>query len=161
MWAVPDVSTGLQGPVDYSERWAWLALAALVAVAVYYAAVVWWTRAPRATTGPARQARPTRSARRRHLRRLDVVARQVRDREITAREGHQQVSATVRGFVQSVSDLRAGSMSLATLRATAPEPLVALVTDLYEPAFAGDEPAAAATFDDTVARAREVVTSWT
>lgn len=145
----------LQGPVGYSITWAVLAAAAVLVVVAYYAAVLWWTRAPR----PRRPERSAR-ARRRHLRELDAIAGRVRSGEVPASAGHQQVSATVRGFVASVSDLPATSMTLDSLRAEAPASLTDLVERLYPPAFAGDEQAAAEGFEDAVASARVVVASW-
>lgn len=148
----------LQGPAEYSVVWAVLAVAGVVVVTAYFVAVLWWTRESSRTTRP----RPTsaRGARRRHLRRLDVVERRVHEGQISAREGHQEISATVRGFAEEVGGPPASTMTLSALRRTAPDSLTDLVESLYEPAFAGDETEAAASFDDTLDRARQVVSSW-
>ena len=148
----------LQGPADYSGWWAVLAVAALGGVVVYYAAVLWWTRAPSEPTRP--RATPGRRTRHRHLRELDAIGRRVRDGQLSARQGHQEISATVRGFAEVMGDLPATAMTLSALRPAAPRTLTDLVESLYEPAFAGDETEAAEHFERTLDRARQVVSSW-
>jgi hypothetical protein len=143
----------LSGPVDYSPTWAVVAAVAVGAVVLYFAAVLWLTREP----GPV----SARRARRRELRRLDRVVAEVAAGTVSAREGHQQVSAIVRTFVEAVSPLPASSMTLEGLRPVGPAAVTALLDELYEPAFAGDEAYAAQCFPTTARRAREVLTSWT
>ncbi len=150
----------LQGPVAYADVWAQLAIGGLVAVAVYYAAALWWTRdrVPRRDADPP--GRRTRHLRRRHLRELDAVERRVREGQISARRGHQEISTIVRDFAEAMGVRPASAMTLNALRPVAPRPLTDLVASLYEPAFAGDEPEAAERFARAVDRARQVVTSW-
>ncbi|WP_323792812.1 hypothetical protein [Nocardioides sp.] len=148
----------LLGPADYSDTWAVLAIAGVVVVVAYYVAVLWWTRTPTQHTRP--RPAPSRGARRRHLRELGAVERRVRAGQISARQGHQEISATVRGFAETMGGVPASTMTLSALRRTAPSTLTDLVESLYEPAFAGDETEAAERFDPTLDRARQVVTSW-
>lgn len=150
----------LQGPAEYSAVWAILAIAGVVGVVTYYVAVLWWTRTRRTPTPTRPEIAPARGARRRHLRELDAVARRVRDGQISARQGHQEISATVRSFAQTMNGLPASSMTLSTLRDAGPRPLTDLVELLYAPAFAGDEADAAECFDQVLSQARQVVTSW-
>lgn len=150
----------LQPPAEYADIWALLALGGLVMVVTYYVAVLWWTRKRKPAPAPPSPGASPRGARRRHLRELDAVERRVGEGTISAREGHQQISTTVRVFAQTVSGLPAAAMTLEALRQAAPRPLTDLVTSLYVPAFAGDEGQATDRFDETLERAREVVTSW-
>lgn len=146
----------LQGPVGYSSVWTALAVGAIAATLLYYAAVLWFTRRRR----PGRREAPP-SVRRAHLRRIDEVESAVRSGAVPATTGHQQLSEAVRGFVAATGELRATSMTLGSSRGTAPESLTALLEDLYPPAFAGDEATAEQRFDDACRRAREVVATWT
>ncbi len=143
----------LYEPVGYSPVWAIVAASVLAAVLVYFAVVLWLTRAPR----PVSVSRE----RRRHLRRLSGVVRDVGAGALSAREGHQQVSVTVRSFAEAVGSWPASSMTLGSLRPVVPEELTELLDFLYEPAFSGDEVLAVKHFDTSVERAREVLSSWT
>lgn len=169
---VVDLQTRLprefHGPINHSSLWLWLAIGALAAVAVYYAAVTWWAR-PRRTPAPAVPApvpapvpvdpRPG------HLAELDRIAREVSDGRIPARAGHQAVSRTVRSYVGAVSPLPADRMTLADLRSVARGNRTVLLADaielMYPPSFApGEEGRAAERFPEAVARARQLVSSW-
>lgn len=149
------VVADLQGPVGYSPVWTVLAVAAAAATLLYFAVVLWWTRAPR----PDRPETPSR-VRRRHLREIDAISQAVSARRLDPIAGHQRLSATVRRFVQSTTDLPAEAMTLDALRGIGPEPLTRLLEDLYPPAFAGDEDVAAERFAEAARDAREVVASW-
>ncbi|MEP9382652.1 hypothetical protein [Nocardioides sp. KR10-350] len=158
-----DLPREFHGPISHSELWLWLALLGLVLVAVYFAVVTWWTRArvkpepppPPAPPPPRRDPRPL------HLAELDRIERAVVDGVITAREGHQRVSLTVRSYVGEVTPLPADRMTLADLRAAGVRPLAEAVALMYPPSFApGDEGHAQDRFPEAVSRAREVVGTW-
>jgi hypothetical protein len=149
------------GPVAYGDRWLWLALLGLVLVALYYLAVVWFTR-ERSADGVIAWARAdVPSARRLHLERIDRIEAGVRVGAVPPRDGHQQLSETVRSYVGEVSSLPAPTMTLADFRRQAPPPLTEAIELMYPPEFAPDDVGEARErFDDAVAKARRLVTSW-
>lgn len=148
------------GPVAYGDRWLWLALVGLALVALYYLAAVWLTRerAPAAVTWSSADVP---SARRLHLDRIDRIEAEVRGGQVSPRVGHQQLSETVRSYVAAVSTLPAPTMTLADFRRQAPRPLVDAIELMYPPEFAPDDVGRARErFDDAVAQARRLVSSW-
>lgn len=144
----------LQGPVGYDDRWLLLALLALGVGAVYYAAVLWWTRARPARAQPAGPPDAW-------LTRLDEIGAAVARGELTARQGHLEISRTVREFVAERSGVPASTMTLGDFREHGPERLAELVALTYPPSFSHDEVLPTAAFDETAARARTLVTTWT
>lgn len=149
------------GPVAYGDRWLWFALLGLVLVAVYYLAVLWFTR-DRTRTGPMPWSRPdVPSARQRHLARIDRIEAAVRAGEVSARDGHQQLSEAVRSYVGEVSNLPAPTMTLADLRLERARPLADAIELMYPPEFAPDDVGQARElFDQAVHQARRLVASW-
>lgn len=145
----------LQAPVGYDDRWLLLSAAAVLAVAGYYALAWWWTRPRRP---PRRTGDP--GPRERCLTALAQIERSAAAHEVSARTAHQQVSRVVREFVTATTGPRAETMTLAALRREAPEPLAELVSGLYPPEFAPGEAATVADLAVTLARARELVTTW-
>lgn len=149
------------GPVAYGDRWLWLALLGLFLVAIYYLAVVWFTRdrTPSGAVSWARADVPT--VRQQHLDRIARIEATVRAGEIPARDGHQQLSETVRSYVGAVSTIPAPTMTLADFRQQAPRPLTEAIELMYPPEFAPDDVGQARErFDDAVAKARQLVASW-
>jgi hypothetical protein len=144
----------LQGPVSHDDRWLLLALLSLAAVAVYYAAVLWWTR--RRPPRPE-SAKPAGG----WVERLDAIGAAVARGELTPRQGHQEVSRTVREFAAERTGVPAATMTLDDFREQGPERLAALVALIYPPAFSPDEGLPATSLDETLARARTLVTTWT
>jgi hypothetical protein len=144
----------LQGPVGYDDRWLLLALLALVAVVVYYAAALWWTRERPARAAPAGPADSW-------VARLDEISAAVARGELTARQGHLEISRTVREFVAERSGVPASTMTLTDFRDLGPERLAELVALTYPPSFSHDEELPTAAFDETASRARTLVTTWT
>lgn len=155
-----DLQEEFNGPVAYADRWLWLALLGLALVAIYYAAVVWFTRdRPAAAVPLVRADVPT--SRRLHLDRIDRIETDVRSGAVTARDGHQQLSETVRSYVGEVSSLPAPTMTLADFRRQAPPPLTDAIELMYPPEFAPDDIGEAhERFGDAVAKARRLVASW-
>jgi len=148
------------GPVAYGDRWLWLAVLALVLVALYYLAVLWFTRARTPGTAMGERA-DLPSARRQHLERIDRIEAEVRSGSLAAREGHQQLSETVRAYVGAVSSLPAPTMALADFRRQAPRPLTDAIELMYPPEFAPDQVGQARErFDQAVFQARQLVASW-
>lgn len=148
------------GPVAYGDRWLWLALLGLTLVALYYLAVLWFTRERRVGASAWERA-DVPSARRQHLERIDRIEAEVRTGRLAAREGHQQLSETVRSYVGAVSPLPAPTMALADFRREAPRALTDAIELMYPPEFAPDEVGQARErFDQAVLRARQLVASW-
>jgi hypothetical protein len=146
------------GPLDYSERWFWLALAALALVALYYALVAWLTRDRPAPEEDAPAPPDVRAA---HLARIDALEAEVRSGAISAREGHQRLSEVVRSYVEAITPLRATTMALADFRLHAPRPLVEAIEVMYPPEFAPEQDSQAAErFEDALRRGRGVVSTW-
>lgn len=158
MRAADDLQGEFAGPVAYDERWLWLALLGLLAVAVYYALVLLLTRR-RPERPPTEDA--VLAARREHLERIDRIEASVRAGRLAARDGHQQLSEAVRSYVGRVSPLPALTMALADFRVRAPRPLTDAIELMYPPEFAPDDVGGARErFDDAVRQARELVGSW-
>ncbi|MEZ0578265.1 hypothetical protein [Nocardioides sp. MH1] len=160
MRAAGDLQPEFHGPVAYGDRWIWLALLALVLVALYYVAVVWFTR-ERAPATTVWAPRPERTAQQEHLDRIDRIEGDVRAGRTTARAGHQQLSETVRSYAGLVTHLPATTMALADFRRQAPGVLAETIELMYPPEFAPDDIGEAQErFADAVDRARRLVSTW-
>jgi hypothetical protein len=155
-----DLPEEFHGPVGYSHLWLWLAVAAVLVVALYYLAA-WLLTRPR-RSGPAGRGRTTDvpGARRDHLQRIDAIEADVRAGRLPARVGHQRLSEVVRSYVQAVSQLPALTMALADFRAQAPAPLADAIELMYPPEFAPDGPIALERFDQALRDGRRLVASW-
>jgi hypothetical protein len=157
-----DLPAEFHEPVAYYDRWLWLALLAFLLVGVYYVAVLVLTRAR--TQQPAdtwRRPAPPAHPRQRHLGEIDRIEGAARRGEIGLREAHQQLSDTVRGYVDTVTPLPASTMSLADLKAAAPGELAHAIELMYPPEFApDDENEAQQRFDAALHHARRVVATW-
>ena len=144
----------LRSPVAHDSRWLLLALLALAVVALYYLAVLWWTR-------PRRPARARRTRPEPWVDRLREIESGVASGRLTARAGHQEISRTVREFVAERSGIPAATMTLSDLQDLGPERLTDLVALVYPPSFSPDEQLPDALFDEAATRARSLVTTWT
>ncbi len=148
----------LAPPVDYELPWGWVAVGLVLLVAAWYAAVLWWGRPGAGVGGRAADRGP----RRRALRALDALEREVDAGRLPLREAHQRTSEVLRGFVEEVGELPARSMALADLRAAGASDVAAVVALLYPPEFGVDaDRVTRERFADAVERAREVVRTWT
>jgi hypothetical protein len=163
-----DAVPGLAPPVGYEHPWGWVAIGLVVVVVVWHLAVWWVTREPSAAGGAARRPdrlpSPARS-RGRALEALAEIERDLATGRCDLRTAHHRMSAVVRGFVEEVSDLPARSMALGDLREAGARDLAAAVEAMYPPEFAPDAgPEAGRTssdrFTDTLALARDLVSSW-
>lgn len=154
-----DLPEEFTGPVGYADRWLWIAAGLAVALVVYYLLAWWFTRAPR-PAALARPGVPLPDVREQHLARIDQVDARVRAGEITAREGHQQLSEVVRDYVAAVTTLPARTMALADFRDRAPVALVEVLELVYPPEFAPEDAVARDLFETAVTRARGLVATW-
>lgn len=149
-----------QGPVAYADRWFWLAIGGLLVVAVFYLVVtLLWLRGRRRAAAHGGRTVGVPNAKRSHLDRIAAIKAEVASGAVDAREGHQQLSETVRSFVGAVSSIDAAKMTLQDLRRDAPEPVVEAIALMYPPEFAHDGDAAAQ-FDEAARQAEHVVSSW-
>lgn len=149
-------------PVAYADRWIWLALLGLLLVALYFVAVLWFTRARPTPSGVVWTAPPGPTTQREHLDRIDRIEADVREGRLSARAGHQQLSETVRSYVGQVTALPARTMTLADFRRQAPWALTETIELMYPPEFAPDDVGEAQErFDAAVARSRQLVAAWT
>ncbi|HJQ04442.1 MAG TPA: hypothetical protein VJ872_03305 [Nocardioides sp.] len=145
------------GPIDYQDRWIWLALLGLLLVGGYYLAVLWFTRTP---PPPPPEPVSLPDVRAEHLGRLDAIEAAVRTGEATFREGHQQLSEVVRSYVEAITPLPARTMTLADFRLRAPRPLADIIEEIYPPEFSPDAGEAAARFEHALGQARGLVSTW-
>jgi hypothetical protein len=147
----------LQPPVGYDDRWPLVAAAALLAVVAYYA-LAWWLTRPRRP----RRVRTSPDERRQHcLAALDRIERAAASGDVAPRGAHQRISRVVREFVSASSGQPAATMTLTALRDRGPAPLAELVADLYPPEFGPDDDEARRRLAVVLARARELVSTWT
>ncbi len=147
-------------PVGYADRWLWFAIVLAVLLAAYFVLAWWFTRRPR----PPRIARrevALPDIRERHLARIAEIETQVAGGAISPRQGHQQLSETVRDFIAIVTPLPARSMALADFRRRAPTALVEVLEIVYPPEFAPDDDHAREAFEVAVTRSRSLIGSWT
>lgn len=159
MRAAVDLPEEFTGPVAYADRWLWIAVGLVVALVLYYLLAWWLTRAPR-SPALARPGVPLADVRQQHLARIDQVDARVRAGEITARDGHQQLSEVVRDYVAAVTTLPARTMALADFRDRAPLALVEVLELVYPPEFAPEDAVARDLFETAVGRARGLVATW-
>lgn len=155
--ALVGVPKEFHGPIDYQDRWIWLALLGLLLVGAYFLGVVWFTRTP-PPPPPEPVALP--DVRAEHLARLDAIEAAVHSGEATPRDGHQQLSGVVRSYVEAITPLPARTMTLADLRLRAPRPLADIIAEVYPPEFSPDAGEAEALFEHALGQARGLVRTW-
>lgn len=148
-------------PADYSAMWTWLGVAAVIAA---IAAVV-WAYLPRRQRKVVVAPLPPPAAldldgiKAKYLAMVDGLDARHRDRQLTDRALHHQLSMVLRQFVHEAGGPQATNMTPADLRATG-LPNVAVTVDRYwEPQFS---PSATATSiaQPSAERAREVIRGW-
>lgn len=155
-------ATELHDPVGYAAWVTWAPLLLVGAVAGYYVWVWSWSRhTPPATEAyVAKVAEPKEKARAAALTSLDRIEAQVRNGRLDVRTGFQQLSATVRGFVEEVTEVPARAMTLTELQDVTDPRVGEAIAAMYPPEFEPGE-TDAAELDRSVAQARELVRRWT
>ena len=152
---------GFFPPVQYAPVWGLLAAVIILAVVLFYAAVLWFTRArERAEAAPADIGWlpvDTEELRVKYADQIDRIAVDHRRGALTGRAAHQQLSLLLRFFAFEADGVRAPNMTLSDLRASAQLPLADAVARFYPGAFAADEPRSV---EEAVDTARQVVRSW-
>jgi hypothetical protein len=144
----------LQPAAGYDDRWLLLSLASVLAVAVYYLAVWWFTRPPRPR--PPDRTPPVD----RCLAELERIETDAAAGRLTAREAHQQISGAIRAFAEPRSGLPVRTMTKTALRREGPPALADLVELLYPPEFAAGDVEARVRLTESLARARTLVQTW-
>ncbi|QYJ04052.1 hypothetical protein KUV85_17280 [Nocardioides panacisoli] len=161
MLVTAELPAEFNGPVGYFDRWLWFALLAVLVVIAYYLATWWLTRERSEPADTAPPPPPAPDAQGRHLAAIDRIETEVRSGVLALRDGHQQLSETVRSYVDLTTHLPARTMSLADFKRTAPGQLADTIELMYPPEFApGEEGRAGERFDIAVERARGLVSAW-
>ncbi|HEY9565597.1 MAG TPA: hypothetical protein VIR30_17665 [Nocardioides sp.] len=145
------------GPIGYSSLWVWLAVGAFILVSLYYLAV--WAWSVSGHPKPVANRDPV-TARTKAFGEFDRIGAQVASGELPEREGYQQMSAVVRGFVSEVTGLPTHTMALADLRAIGIPHVADLVALMYPPEFSPEDDVAQEPLSRTLDRARNVVATW-
>jgi len=154
---------GFYPPMTYSALWLVLGLVVLAAV-LGWGVVIWRQTRPARPPRPAPEPPPgwrLGNLKGGYLRRIDEIVRLAGTEELSTRRAHQELSVTVRQFVQEASGLTAPTMTLTELgRSGVPslKPVTDVVLRLYPVEFGPDSTASIGTAADV---AREVVSRWT
>ncbi len=160
----------LVDPVGYSWWWTAAGVGLLLVAAAVVVLVLWRTRASAqeraatATSSPAGPPDPYGPLRTEYGRRLDVVEQRYRAGELDERALHLALSAEVRGFASGRTGQDASSMTLSEIeQLTGADRLTPVIARYYRPSFAdhaSDPQARATDAEDSISRARAVVSSW-
>lgn len=144
-------------PVGYSGTWLLVALALVALVALYYA---WAWRSGGEVHEPYQRVARGPGPRERSLHELQRLEAAVKGGTVPVRTGFQQLSLAVRSFTEDTTGVPARAMTLEELRAAADPRVAEAIAEMYPPEFA-PETAGADEFARSLARARELVSSWT
>lgn len=149
-------------PVRHSP-WLWLVGALCLVIAVLLGLLWRWLVRHWGREDAERQTAGLERLRAEALRRISEVENKHRVGGMSDREVHQELSAIVRRFVGTASGGDADFQVLAELReAAATRPMLAPVVEFVQAGYAASfAPDAEAPVADALARAREVVTTWT
>lgn len=145
------------GPVGYSPVWVVLAVVLVVLVLSYYVGVAHWARMGFV---PDVEAAALEEARADHLRQIDSIESALRAGRISLRTAFQELSLTVRSFVDDVTEVPARFMALEDLRSSGDPKVAEAIARMYPPEFGPDD-TAPKEFLASLGQARELVTTWT
>ena len=146
-------------PVQYSPVWLVIGVVLLVIVVGWIVFVLLLTRR-RAERFEYVGSIPelTSTVRDAYLARIDDVGRRYDAGDVSFSDAHHELSALVRAFASDAQGIRAQFMTLDDLRRTPHRALAETVERLYPGAFSGTK---GGRIDDAMARASELVRSWT
>lgn len=145
------------GPVGYSPVWVVLAVVLVLLVMAYYVGVAHWARRGWV---PDVEASALEEARADHLRQIDSIEASLRAGRISLRAAFQELSLTVRSFVDDVTEVPARFMALEDLRHSADPRVAEAIARMYPPEFGPDD-TPPKEFLASLGQARELVTTWT
>ena len=145
------------GPVGYSPVWVVLAVVLAVLVMAYYVAVAHWARLG---FEPDVEASALEEARAEHLKQIDSIEASLRAGRLSLRTAFQELSLTVRSFVDDVTEVPARFMALEDLRHSADPRVADAIARMYPPEFEPEE-TPPKEFLASLVQARELVTTWT
>jgi hypothetical protein len=145
------------GPVSYSPIWVVLAVVLALVVLYYYVSVARWARAGFV---PDDDGSALEAARTDHLRQIDSIEAALRSGRLSLRAAFQELSLTVRSFVDDVTDVPARFLALEDLRNSADPKVAEAIARMYPPEFGPDD-TPPKEFLASLGQARELVKTWT
>jgi hypothetical protein len=145
------------GPVGYSPIWVVLAVALVGLVLAYFVGVARWAAAGFV---PDTEKSALEESRADHLRQIAAIESAVRSGRLPLRAAFQDLSLTVRSFVDDVTDVPARFMALEDLRDSADPKVADAIARMYPPEFGPDDVAPKELLA-SLEQARELVTTWT
>jgi len=153
---------GFYAPMTYSALWTVIGVVLLLAL-LGWAFVIWWQTRPAPPPKPTPPPPPgwrLGQLKGQYLTRIDEIVALAKAGELSSRRGHQELSTTVRQFVQEASGLKAPTMTLTELGRSGVaqlEPVTDVVLRLYPLEFGPDREASV---DASADVARGVVQRW-
>ena len=133
-------SVELQEPISYMSLWLIIAivLAVLIIFTQVFFRILFKGRLKRPKKLKVKKPKPKtlEEIRKKYLSRLYVIENDIAGGKYTVRQGYQQLSECVRGFVFEVTGIPVDKCSLSEIRTLKMPVLTGLVTEYYEPEFA-------------------------
>lgn len=133
-------SVELQEPISYMSLWLIIAivLAVLIIFTQVFFRILFKGRLKRPKKLKVKKPKPKtlEEIRRKYLSRLYVIENDIAGGKYTVRQGYQQLSECVRGFVFEATGIPVDKCSLSEIRTLKMPVLTGLVTEYYEPEFA-------------------------
>ena len=159
----------LQSPFEYS--W-WVTLIAVVLGAIALTAIVFFLLKLFSVLGKKKEA-PKPAARKivmtpdvmyrvknQYIAKVGALLTSYNQNQIDKREGYQQLSAIIRGFVHEVTGINVENFTIKEVRAFGIKKLDVLMEEYYVPEFAEDEKAMDKDFVQSCNRAVGVIKAW-
>lgn len=133
-------SVELQEPISYMSLWLIIAivLAVLIIFTQVFFRILFKGRLKRPKKLKVKKPKPKtlEKIRKKYLSRLYVIENDIAGGKYTVRQGYQQLSECVRGFVFEATGIPVDKCSLSEIRTLKMPVLTGLVTEYYEPEFA-------------------------
>ena len=133
-------SVELQEPISYMSLWLIIAivLAVLIIFTQVFFRILFKGRLKKPKKLKVKKPKPKtlEEIRKKYLSRLYVIENDIAGGKYTVRQGYQQLSECVRGFVFEVTGIPVDKCSLSEIRTLKMPVLTGLVTEYYEPEFA-------------------------
>jgi hypothetical protein len=149
-------------PIDYSVVWLILGIALILVLALYFAAILFFTRHKDIKTIgslPILPAQPVdlTELKAKYLNLIADVEQSFNSRKVLSRDAHQRLSMIVRYFAFEASGFRAHIMTLSDIEKADRHNLAETIKQYYPPEFNGLNDGSVA---EAAVAARGVVQSW-